>query len=291
MIYVNAMITMPFRIFVQIYKMNRLLFVIISSFFLRRVWLQWLSRTFRPVSRLLLVMLIMNFLLLVSCGQQAPDNRLSESKMSDLMTEVHLIDGYLSALSKDSAVKVLPVLYEGVFKKYGLDSVSFAENRNYYMGDPDLTERIYGKVKQKLEGYNREIIIEDSLINVRVQDSINRVYRLQKNADDMKNLISNVIVDTTEITYAEFARMFYDYSGLGIQVYGVHIAPVVEVPPIPTTDTIPSVDLNKPIDSSSVEKLPTVLPSGNLRPLSDTGRNVPRTVPNTLRPLQRPKLQ
>lgn len=325
MIYLKAMITMPFRIFVQIYKMQRLLFVIISSFFSESVRIQWSSRTFMRFSALLMLRLIMKgfsgsvrvqwssktcmrfswllvlpliatSFLVVSCIRKGSDNRLSERKMAELMTEVHLIDGYLSGLSKDSAVKVLPVMYEAVFKKYGLDSTTFAQNLSHYMGDPNLTEKIYGDVKKKLEGYNKEIMVKDSLRNAYRQDSINRVYRLQKNVDDMRNLISNVVLDTTELTYAEYTRMFYDQSDVAIQAYGVHISlPVVKVPQTLPNDTIPPINedlLNRdqPIEQSPVEELPVELHPETLKPWSDTGRNVPRSVPNTLRPLQRPKL-
>lgn len=319
MIYLKAMITMPFRIFVQIYKMQRLLFVIISSFFSGSVGVRWSSTTFMRLSwllalsrvmkvfsericlqssskgcvrfsGLLALLLIITSFLIVSCNRQGSDDRLSERKMTELMTEVHLIDGYLSSLNKDSAVKVLPVMYEDVFKKYGLDSATFAENLKHYMGNPDLIEKIYGNVKKKLEGYNREIQTKDSLKNAYMQDSINRVYRLQKNADDMKNLISNVVLDTTDMTFAESTRMFYDYFGLAIQVYGVHISPVVEVPQVPSTDTIPPVTIDQSVEQSPVEKLPVEMHPETLRPWTDTGKNVLRSVPNTLRPLQRPKL-
>ncbi|WP_162305027.1 DUF4296 domain-containing protein [Sphingobacterium olei] len=276
--------------------MQRLLFVIIFSFFSESVRIQWSSRTFVRFSWLLVLPLIATSFLVVSCKGEGTGSQLSERKMSELMTEVHLIDGYLSTLSKDSAVKVLPVMYEEIFKKYGLDSTTFAKNLSHYMGDPNLTEKIYGDVKKKLEGYNKEIMVKDSLRNAYRQDSINRVYRLQKNVDDMRNLISNVVLDTTELTYAEYTRMFYDHSDVAIQAYGVHISPpVVKVPQTLPTDTIPPINedrLNRdqPIERSPVEELPVELHPEALKPWSDTSRNVPRSVPNTLRPLQRPKL-
>ncbi|WP_216629167.1 DUF4296 domain-containing protein [Sphingobacterium lumbrici] len=263
--------------------------------FSERVCFKLSSRTFVPFSWLLALPLAMMLLLAVSCNKRA-DNRLSERKMTKLMTEVHLIDGYLSTLNKDSAVKVLPVLYEDIFKKYGLDSTTFADNLTHYMGNPNLTEKLYVGVKEILEGYNKEIMVKDSLRNAYLQDSINRVYRLRKNADDMRNLISNVVLDTTKMTYIESARVFYTRSGVGIQVYGVHILPpVVTVPQTPFTDTISPINddrLNRdqPVKQSPVDTLPVEMHLETLQPWSDTSRNVPRYIPHRLKPLQRPKI-
>lgn len=256
MIYVKVMITKRFCIFVQNYKMLRLLFVIISSIFI------------------------------ISCSKSSSNNVLAEKEMSALLLEVHLTDGYLSSLSKDSAEKVLPVLYDQIFKKFSIDSTSFATNIAYYMGDPTLVEKVYGDVHKKLQEMNRQYATDDSLKMVHVQDSVNRVMRLQKNASDMNNLILQVAKDTSKMNYSEFARQFYTYIQTPLQVYGIHTSLMPSAALIVPTPT--SSDSSKPINIDSIPARALTDTTTN-RPKVDTGLHVPsRMKPRLVKPVLRP---
>ena len=76
-------------------------------------------------------------LLSLSCGEKRDGGILPESQMTELLTEVHLLDGYLQTLPIDSAQKVIDTLYSQLLSRYQLDSVSFERNVNYYYAEKE----------------------------------------------------------------------------------------------------------------------------------------------------------
>src|SRR5690606_31008386 len=143
--------TRAFSKFVQKYEMKRLFSVLITLFFLA-----------------------------ASCSKAKPDGILSDKKMSDLMTEVYVLDSYLNTLPIDSGRKVMPVLYQNIFNKFKIDSARFSQNLDYYYGDPIALEKLNITVKDVLSGYEKEALRTDSVEHARVRDSINRVNRLEQ---------------------------------------------------------------------------------------------------------------
>ncbi|VTQ02327.1 DUF4296 domain-containing protein [Sphingobacterium daejeonense] len=79
------------------------------------------------------------FFISISCKKEGSRRDLPQDDMVELMTDVHILDGYISNIPVDSAKKVIDPLYEELFAKYGLDSTSFNKNVNFYFGDPKLT--------------------------------------------------------------------------------------------------------------------------------------------------------
>lgn len=225
-------ITKAFRKFEQNYEMQRLIFIISILFFL-----------------------------LTSCAKQKPKGILEEDKMTELMTEVSLIDGYLNTLPIDSGKRVMPVLYENLFNQFQIDSTIFLQNLHFYLGNPKLTEQIYTKVGDNLKTYENDYRIEDSVRNVFMQDSLRRVSRIQTEVSIMKNLILNFQMDSTEFKYLENANHFYNKLHLQMNVYGVQ-TPIIASPQVsPTAETLPtevSVEELKPVEESVVEE---VIPS------------------------------
>lgn len=176
---------MPFRNFVQTYEMQRLILIILSSFFL-----------------------------MISCNKSKPKEILSEKTMTDLMTDVHLVDGYLNTLPVDSTRKVIDGLYEEVFEKYGIDSVQFKANIAYYLGNPIVSKELYGEVTKKLNAYENDYRRMDSLKNAHTADSIRVVQRYQRLKEAARKLILDVQVDTIPLTYAVHQKDFMERAGL-----------------------------------------------------------------------------
>ncbi|NGM61826.1 DUF4296 domain-containing protein [Sphingobacterium sp. SGG-5] len=148
----------------------------------------------------LFIALIALFFLTASCSKPKPKGILSEEKISDLMTEVYLLDSYLNTLAIDSGRKVMPVLYANLFDKFGIDSARFADNIDYYYGNPIALEKLQTTVKEVLTQYEKDALKLDSIEHARVRDSINRVTHLEQWAAAMKDLILNVHLDTTDYT-------------------------------------------------------------------------------------------
>lgn len=188
---------MPFCNFVQTYEMQRLILIILSSFFL-----------------------------MISCDRSKPKGTLSEKTMIDLLTDVHLVDGYLNTLPVDSTRKVIDGLYEEVFEKYGIDSVKFKENITYYLGNPIASKELYVEVTKKLNAYEDDYRRTDSLKNARVSDSIRVVQRYERLKESARRLILDVHVDTIPLTYRVHQKDFMEGTELyAIQTYQPTIQP------------------------------------------------------------------
>lgn len=178
--------------------------------------------------------IILLFFLFSSCSKQKPKGILSEKEMTELMTEVTLIDAYLNTLPIDSGRKVMPVLYNHAFEKFKLDSVSFDQNLDYYLGSPLLTDKIYTNINTVLTEKDKLYQREDSIRNAVVQDSIQQVMRLQRYTAMMKEMIANVHRDTTSYTYVLSGTDFLTKAELHLNAYGIQV-PVI-TPPLPVED-------------------------------------------------------
>lgn len=175
------------------------------------------------------------------------------------------MDAYLSTLPVDSAKKVINSYYDGIFEKYNLDSASFATNLDYYLSHPTEAEKLYDKVLVGLREEQTQINKTDSVRNVRIQDSVNRVARLQDDISYKRSLITSVYLDSTELTYQDVQRLIYTQLPIRLNVYGYDIqAAPSEVPdqiPLETIQEQPA----KP--DALIERTPLPVPSETRIPL------------------------
>lgn len=210
----------------------------------------------------LILIILSSFFLMISCNKSKPKGTLSEKTMVDLMTDIHLVDGYLNTLPVDSTRKVIDGLYDEVFEKYGIDSVKFKENIAYYLGNPIVSKELYAEVTKKLNAYEDDYRRTDSLKNARVSDSIRVVQRFERLKETARRLILEVDVDTIPLTYRVHQKDFMDGAGLyAIQTYQPTIQPSALEKPVAdesngeTTKKL-QVDSNK----VSVEQKPATVP-------------------------------
>lgn len=200
----------PFCKFVQTYKMQRLLLLILVSFFF-----------------------------MASCHKSDQRGILSEKQMIELLTEVHLIDGYLNTLPIDSSRKVINALYEQVFAKYRIDSATFQQNVLYYLGNPVASKELYASITTKLQGFERELHQEDSIRTAFVTDSVRRVNYYLKLEEESRRLIFEYPKDTLPYDYYDAFPKLMDAFNIGVNK------------PQPTPSELPS----PPETSSSSEML------------------------------------
>ena len=201
------------------------------------------------------------FFLFIACGKQKPKGILSEKDMTELMTEVSLIDAYLNTLPIDSGRKVMPLFYENAFKKFKLDSAGFIKNIDYYLGSPILTEKVYTSIGKTLTAKDMEFRRIDSIQNVVVQDSMRHAMRLQRHTEMMKNMIINVHRDSTAYTYTLYGTDFLSKAELNLNAYGIQVPAIAPILPNPPQR------LDTPQEQVPVEeRLETVAPA----PISDT---------------------
>lgn len=200
----------------------------------------------------LVYIIFSSFLIFFSCAKQKPSGVLPEDKIVDLLTEVSLIDAYIQSLPMDSGRKVLPVLYDNLFKEFDIDSVQFKKNLDFYYGNPQLTEKIYTAVGEKLMGYEKNYRLEDSVRNVFVQDSIQFISRLQNLHSDRINLTMNFSKDTTDYTYKVEGQRFLNRNNLMLNAYGI------QMEAIPTTVPAPMDSIATEVINDSIPKLDTI---------------------------------
>jgi hypothetical protein len=91
-------------------------------------------------------------ILLLSCskGVEKPDNLLSEGKMEDILYDVALLQVMSSFTPKtldDNEVNAGKYIY----KKYAIDSLTFAQNQVYYASNLEAYKKIQGKVAERLK--------------------------------------------------------------------------------------------------------------------------------------------
>lgn len=191
---------MPFCNFVQTYKMQRLLLFLLSSFFFT-----------------------------ISCNRSAERGYLSKNEMANLLTEVHLIDGYMNSLPVDSTRKIIESMYEQVFVKYQIDSTEFKRNLTHYLQNPVVAKEIYSVVNSNLTGYDREFQISDSLEFARVNDSMRIAQHYIALKEESEALILKVKQDSIPYDYKINTELLLKRIGMPIlKVYGVNV-PLVEV--------------------------------------------------------------
>jgi len=94
--------------------------------------------------------------LLAACTQkdEIPKGTISEEKMGQIMTDIHLIEARVSRLSIasiDSTTLVSERLKRDVFKKHKIDTAAYNQSYRFYSMHPEYLERIYEKVVKNLE--------------------------------------------------------------------------------------------------------------------------------------------
>lgn len=182
--------------------------------------------------------LILNLLAVIflfgSCVRPEEKDIISQSKFVDALTEIQLIDSYLNILPIDSARKVMVPLYQVTFDKYGLDSVSFKKNLDYYGKDAEVMSAIYKKVEDNLNKENKfytdierkkqdSIRTRDSIVNARIQDSTSRVMRQQQQYQERIDALIHYKPSKEKFSFKEasllFNKNFQQKTGISLDSY------------------------------------------------------------------------
>lgn len=133
---------------------------------------------------------------------------LSLNDMTALMTQIHLVDGYLNTLPSDSAQRVIEPLYAQEYSKFELDSTSFKANVAYFLGNPDQAKLMYEQIQKNFTDLDKVYMREDSLRFAHSNDSINRVAHFHKLRDDMHKLILEKQDSSLSLNYSSYGRIF-----------------------------------------------------------------------------------
>lgn len=138
--------------------------------------------------------------LLTSCAEvkksEKPDNFYDQEKMVRITTDMYLMEGVLST-NRKAFLKTAVRPDSFLFKKYRTDSITYAQNFNYYIDRIDEYAIILDKVSERLtaiqKGMNKEELERSLNKNITpkedsiVLDSVNKKQlRIPKNGTPFK---------------------------------------------------------------------------------------------------------
>lgn len=99
--------------------------------------------------------LILGFFVLIfvtACNRnQVPEGIIENGKMVLVLTDVHLVDSYVSSAAYDTTTQPAANYYKVVYQKYKIDSVQLQKSLRYYSRDPELLDTMYHQVLKRLE--------------------------------------------------------------------------------------------------------------------------------------------
>ncbi|HUH32435.1 MAG TPA: DUF4296 domain-containing protein [Daejeonella sp.] len=99
--------------------------------------------------------LILGFFILIfvsACKQsQVPEGIIETRKMILVLTDVHLIDSYVSSAAFDSTTQPSANYYKVMYNKYKIDSVQLQKSLRYYSRETELLDTMYYQVLKRLE--------------------------------------------------------------------------------------------------------------------------------------------
>jgi len=95
-------------------------------------------------------------ILLAACSRERlPEGIIENPKMISVLTDIHLIDSYVSSAAYDTTTQPAKNYYKVVYQKYKIDSVQFQRSLRYYSRQPELLDTMYYQVLKKLEWMER----------------------------------------------------------------------------------------------------------------------------------------
>jgi Domain of unknown function (DUF4296) len=99
------------------------------------------------------LLLFFGLALLAACNPDAtPKEIIEHKKMAAVLTDIHLIDSYISRLPQtDTLRQKAPLYYNAVYKKYQTSKSQFDKSLKYYSERPKLLDSIYSQVLTEME--------------------------------------------------------------------------------------------------------------------------------------------
>ncbi|MHA4895451.1 DUF4296 domain-containing protein [Pedobacter sp. PWIIR3] len=130
---------------------------------------------------------IVIFLLFASsCKPGIPSDIIQPDEMALVLNDIHITDGLISTYQPDSAKILAAAFYNGIYKKYNIDSAKYYKSMDYYYKNPTVMDGIYKKVNAGLLKLKLGILKVDSLKNA---DLIKKADR-KKAADSIRKIDS-----------------------------------------------------------------------------------------------------
>lgn len=122
---------------------------------------------------LLLLFFMMIFFIACDSGS-SPKGVIGKKEMIDVLTDVHLADGYASTMYADSNRNHIAAMYMAIYKKHHTDSVGIRKSLEYYSKKPDELKTMYESVNENLKA------LEKRETDLEVAKQLKEQYKFEK---------------------------------------------------------------------------------------------------------------
>ena len=103
------------------------------------------------------LILIILFILIQGCKPGIPKDIIQPDKMEKVLYDIHLVEGYLGTFSNKDTIKIVASsYYNGVYKKFGIDSSIYNKSMNYYYSHPVILDEMYINLEKSLAKINEK---------------------------------------------------------------------------------------------------------------------------------------
>lgn len=154
--------------------------------------------------------IILFFIFIVGCKSDQPANVIKEKKMTDLLLDLHLAEGYAQSWPSDSSQANYGNFVKGVLNHYSTDSAGLRESLEYYATQPQILHRIYLEIDKRLkamETNTREIeekryradFVRDSTRSAFLADSLSKIANDSVRYAQLKHLLYWKSADSTAL--------------------------------------------------------------------------------------------
>lgn len=115
--------------------------------------------------------IIIFFILIQGCKSGIPKDIIQPNKMEKVLFDIHVVDGYIGTVINQDTTKIIASsYYNGIYKKYGIDSALFNKSMNYYYTHPVILNDIYANVEKVFTGekekYDKKIAVAGQISNL-----------------------------------------------------------------------------------------------------------------------------
>jgi hypothetical protein len=91
---------------------------------------------------------VLSVLFLSACKKKQPEGILGQKEMVDILSDLHIIDGYSATVSYVDSVKELKRnFYATIYAKHHVSEAAFQKSFKYYSMQPELLDTIYTQVE------------------------------------------------------------------------------------------------------------------------------------------------
>lgn len=134
-----------------------------------------------------LLLLFFGIIFFTSCNTgSVPKDILDKDEMINVLTDVHLADGYASVVYADSSRNEIAAMYQAIYKKYNTDSIGIRKSLEFYSKDPAELKIMYETINARLAKLDKEEQDLATQKQMQIQDSIIQERRKEELKEKLK---------------------------------------------------------------------------------------------------------